>query len=142
MPSNAANARRRKSSQNSDDNSAILKYYTSDSTGLQLGPTAVLYEFAGLSTCQNPQSWGLFLVQPLATITTIIKVASIGKLVPEDFSTHTQTKSCQKGSKPARTCLSKSKRSWQVLSGFGSFWPDLAGFLPKPLFGRIGKDGP
>jgi hypothetical protein len=78
----------------------------------------------------------------LATITTIIKVASIGKLVPEDFSTHTQTKSCQKGSKPARTCLSKSKRSWQVLSGFGSFWPDLAGFLPKPLFGRIGKDGP
>mgnify|MGYP000869549916 CR=1 FL=1 len=42
MPSNAANARRRKSSQNSDDNSAILKYYTSDSTGLQLGPTAVL----------------------------------------------------------------------------------------------------
>ena len=44
MPSNAALSRRRGTAAKSGggQDSALLKYYTSDSTGLQLGPTAVL----------------------------------------------------------------------------------------------------
>tara|TARA_A100001015_G_scaffold198932_1_gene222055 strand:- start:2214 stop:2414 length:201 start_codon:yes stop_codon:yes gene_type:complete len=44
MPNNAALSRRRgnANAKSANQDSALLKYYTSDSTGLQLGPTAVL----------------------------------------------------------------------------------------------------
>lgn len=43
MPSNAALSKRRgAAASGKGDDSALLKFYTSDSTGLQLGPTAVL----------------------------------------------------------------------------------------------------